>query len=310
MKKRLLSAILSLCMLLTLAPTVAFAAEKNRPEGATGITVAGGVEGTTKSDSVWYKIDTDTKTLTIGGEGEIPDYAFENSATKLHFNQAAWYEQRNTIENVVIEEGITRVGCLAITNMQHLKSIEIKGSNVALANGAVNNYEGNQNEDKTLTITVPLSVYQQNQMEKKEWFTSSGQDRQNEAPDPIIKFAISDAEKIASKYKEVLNSYKTDNSDSWDKATISKITTAYEEYETLPEVVKSALQGSVGDPLKALYDVAIQKRGWPTGAKGINIALKGFNGTNGKIGISDTFWYLLDRNTLKLGGEGDFPYRL
>ena len=308
MKKRLLSAILSLCMLLTMAPTVAFAAEKNRPEGATGITVAGGVEGTTKSDSVWYKIDTDTKTLTIGGEGEIPDYAFENSATKLHFNQAAWYEQRNTIENVVIEEGITRVGCLAITNMQHLKSIEIKGSNVALANGAVNNYEGNQNEDKTLTIIVPLSVYQKNQMEKKEWFTSSGQDRQNEAPDPTIKFAISDADEIASKYKEVLNSYKTDNSDSWDKATISKITTAYEEYETLPEVVKSELNESVGKPLKALYDVAIQKRGWPTGAKGINIALKGFNGTNGKIGISDTFWYLLDRNTLKLGGEGDFPY--
>lgn len=27
-----------------------------------------------------------------------------------------------------------------------------------------------------------------------------------------------------------------------------------------------------------------------------------------KIGISDTFWYLLDGNTLKLGGEGDFPY--
>ena len=65
MKKRLLSAILSLCMLLTMAPTVAFAAEKNRPEGATGITVAGGVEGTTKSDSVWYKIDTDTKPLLL-----------------------------------------------------------------------------------------------------------------------------------------------------------------------------------------------------------------------------------------------------
>lgn len=308
MKKRLLSAILSLCMLLTMAPTVAFAAEKNRPEGATGITVAGGVEGTTKSDSVWYKIDTDTKTLTIGGEGAIPDYAYTSNATQLDFRQAAWYDQRNEIEHVVIEDGITRIGYLAITNMQHLKSIEIKGSNVMLTDGAVNNYDGNKNDDKTLTITVPLSVYQKNQMEKKEWFTSSGQDRQNEAPDPTIKFAISDADEIASKYKEVLNSYKTDNSDSWDKATISKITTAYEEYETLPEVVKSALQGSVGDPLKALYDVAIQKRGWPTGAKGINIALKGFNGTNGKIGISDTFWYLLDRNTLKLGGEGDFPY--
>ena len=309
MKKRLLSAILSLCMLLTMAPTVAFAAKKDRPEGATGITVASGEEGTTKtSDSVWYKIDTDTKTLTIGGKGEIPDYAYTSNATQLDFRQAAWYDQRNEIEHVVIEDGITRIGYLAITNMQHLKSIEIKGSNVMLTDGAVNNYDGNKNDDKTLTITVPLSVYQQNQMENKKWFTSSGENRQNVAPDPTIKFAISDAEKIASKYKEVLNSYKTDNPDSWDKATISKITTAYEEYETLPEVVKSALQGSVGDPLKALYDVAIQKRGWPDGAKGINIALKGFNGENKKIGISDTFWYLLNGSTLKLGGKGDFPY--
>ena len=167
MKKRLLSAILSLCMLLTMAPTVAFAAEKNRPEGATGITVAGGVEGTTQSDSVWYKIDTGTKTLTIGGKGEIPDYAYTSNATQLDFHQAAWYDQRNEIEHVVIEDGITRVGRLVITNMQHLKSIEIKGSNVTLANDAVNNYDGNKNDDKTLTITVPLSVYQKNQMEKK-----------------------------------------------------------------------------------------------------------------------------------------------
>ena len=307
MKKRLLSAILSLCMLLTMAPTVAFAAEKNRPEGATGITVAGGVEGTTQSDSVWYKIDTGTKTLTIGGKGEIPDYAYTSNATQLDFHQAAWYDQRNEIEHVVIEDGITRVGRLVITNMQHLKSIEIKGSNVTLANDAVNNYDGNKNDDKTLTITVPLSVYQKNQMEKKEWFTSSGQNRQDTAPDPTIKFKISDADEIAKKYNEAL-SFNANDSANWDKATISKITTAYEEYETLPEVVKSTLQGSVGDPLKALYDVAIQKRGWPTGAKGINIALEGFNGANGKIGISDTFWYLLDGSTLNLGGKGDFPY--
>lgn len=304
MKKRLLSAILSFCMLLTMAPTVAFAAE-NWPKGATGITVAGGVEGTTKSDSVWYKIDTDTKTLTIGGEGAIPDYDFSSSATKLSFTQTDWFGQRDKIENVVIQKGITRIGCLAITNMQYLKSIEIQGESVTLADGAVNNYAGNKN--KTLTITVPLSVYQKNQMEKKEWFTSSGQDRQNEAPDPTIEFAISDADEIAKKYNEAL-SFNANDSANWDKTTISKITTAYEEYETLPEVVKSELQGSVGNPLKDLYDVAIKKRGWPDGAKGINIALKGFNGTNGKIGISDTFWYLLDRNTLKLGGEGDFPY--
>lgn len=37
MKKRLLSAILSFCMLLTMAPTVAFAAEQRR-ENRSGIT--------------------------------------------------------------------------------------------------------------------------------------------------------------------------------------------------------------------------------------------------------------------------------
>ena len=70
MTKRLLSAILSFCMLLTMAPTVAFAAE-NWPKDATGITVAAGVtneqsEYTGKaSDSVWYKIDANTKPLLL-----------------------------------------------------------------------------------------------------------------------------------------------------------------------------------------------------------------------------------------------------
>ncbi len=300
-------------MILTMMPTMAFAAEDDAsndwpPEGVTGITVASGVEGTTKtSDSVWYKIDTNTKTLTIGGNGEIPDYDYSSSATKLSFKQTDWYDDRNTIEHVLIEDGITRIGYLAIANMQHLKSIEIQGEGVTLADGAVNNYDGNKNDDKILTITVPLSVYQQNQMENKKWFTSSGKDRQDKAPDPTIKFAISDVNEIANKYNEVLR-FNADDSADWDNTTISEITTAYEEYEALPEVVKSELQATVGNPLKTLNDAAIQKRGWPDGARGINIALDGFDGTNNKIGISDTFWYLLNGSTLKLGGKGDFPY--
>ena len=83
MKKRLLSAILALCMILTMMPSMAFAAEDNAsrvwPTDAKGITVAGGVEGEIKaSDQVWYKINDNTKTLTIGGEGEIPDYGYSN----------------------------------------------------------------------------------------------------------------------------------------------------------------------------------------------------------------------------------------
>ena len=89
---------------------------------------------------------------------------------------------KDTIKNVVIEAGITGIGTLAIANMTHLESIEIKGADVELARGAVNNYQGN---DGTLTITVPLSVYQQNKMGENGWFTESSQN-----PNPTIEFVI------------------------------------------------------------------------------------------------------------------------
>ena len=310
MKRRLLAGVLTFVMMLSLLPTVAWANDEgstssgnDRPAGATGITVATenysvkdyeeDTTNVTHSDTIWYKIDGET--LTIGGEGAIPDYSNTSAQTNvLRFTQADWYKQRNDIKHVVIKDSITGIGTLAITNMTRLESIVIEGENVVLARGAVNNYEGNNG---TLTITVPLSVYQQNKMGEKGWFTESSLYN-----NPTIEFVISNTDKIADGYKDVLKLEAT------DPANWSAIRVAYEEYEALPDVVKAQLNDPVGTPLAEKYATASNHRGWPTGAKGINIALEGFTGSNmDKIGTSDTFWYLLDGDTLKLGGDGAFP---
>ena len=298
--------------MLSLLPTAVWAVDDEGstssgngwPSGATGITVATekysvkdydeDKTNVTASTTIWYKIDSDT--LTIGGKGAISDYSNTSKLTNvLRFTQADWYMVKDTIKNVVIEAGITGIGTLAIANMTHLESIEIKGADVELARGAVNNYQGN---DGTLTITVPLSVYQQNKMGENGWFTESSQN-----PNPTIEFVISNVNDIEAHYADVLKL------DAADSANWSAIAAAYEEYEALPDVVKTQLKDSVGTPLAEKYATASNLRGWPAGAKGINIALEGFNGSNmDKIGTSDTFWYLLDGSTLKLGGDGAFPY--
>ena len=319
MKRRILASLLSLVMMLSLLPTAVWAVNDEGstssgngwPAGATGITVATeqysakdyeeDTTNVTHSDTIWYKIDGDT--LTIGGKGAISDYSNTSELTKvLRFTQADWYKKKDTIKKVVIEKGITGIGTLAITNMKHLESIVIKGENVVLARGAVNNYQGNHNSNPTLTMIVPLSVYQQNQMEKGKWFEAASDSRKDEAPNPEINFSISDVKTIEAKYADVL---KLDANDS---ANWSAIAAAYEEYEALPDVVKAQLDASVGTPLAEKYAAVSKLRGWPAGARGINIALPGFNGSNmDKIGTSDTFWYLRDGNTLKLGGNGAFP---
>ena len=321
MKRRILASLLSLVMMLSLLPTAVWAVNDEGstssgngwPAGATGITVATEKYSVTNYDedttnvkastTIWYKIDGDT--LTIGGAGAISDYSNTKDKTNvLRFTQADWFKQRKNIKHVVIEDGITGIGTLAIANMTQLESIEIQGADVELARGAVNNYDGNSG---TLTITVPLSVYQQNNMDENSMDKNSWFEKSNKNPNPTIEFVISNTDEIKNGYADVLK-LDVNEAASWDKATISQITTAYEEYTALPESVKTVLNTDVGEPLKALYDAAVNKRGWPAGAKGINIALKGFNGSNmDKIGTSDTFWYLLDGSTLKLGGNGAFP---
>ena len=231
MKRRILASLLSLVMMLSLLPTAVWAVDDEGstssgngwPSGATGITVATekysvkdydeDKTNVTASTTIWYKIDSDT--LTIGGKGAISDYSNTSKLTNvLRFTQADWYMVKDTIKNVVIEAGITGIGTLAIANMTHLESIEIKGADVELARGAVNNYQGN---DGTLTITVPLSVYQQNKMGENGWFTESSQN-----PNPTIEFVISNVNDIEAHYADVLKL------DAADSANWRAIAAAYE----------------------------------------------------------------------------------
>ena len=296
-------------MVFSLLPT-AVLAEDQREDGFQGITIATAGYSATNygvdsdhlgtSTTISYKIDNDT--LYIEGNGDIPNYSNTEARTSnLYFKKADWYTSRDSIKRVVIGAGITQVGELTITNMTKLESIEIQGKDVTLVNGAVNNYEGNNNQ--TLTVTVPLSVYQQNQMGKMKWFAPASRVNIN---NPAINFSISDSNDIGNTFSSVLE-LSTENSDQWTKQNISDIINEYNRYSALPDVVKTKLDNTVGQPLTGLYTEAMRLRGWPAGARGINIALPGFNGSNGKIGTSDTFWYLLDGSTLKLGGNGAFP---
>ena len=90
-KIRLLSALLALAMLLALLPTAAFA--DNAP---------GGNCGKDGSDVKW-SFDTTTGTLTISGTGKMKDYDIWN-------NDQPWYNQRDSIKHIVIENGVTNIG--------------------------------------------------------------------------------------------------------------------------------------------------------------------------------------------------------
>lgn len=113
MKKRLLSAILSFCMLLTMAPTVAFAADEDN-EGNTAPAKSGtcGAEGS--ESSVTWKLtqnnegnENPTYTLTISGNGAMADYAVGKAPWHVALSEAANRKQINQIE---LSSGLTHIG--------------------------------------------------------------------------------------------------------------------------------------------------------------------------------------------------------
>ena len=60
-----------------------------------------------------------TGTLTISGEGAMPDYSVAESP---------WLEHRNYIYTVIIEPGVTRIGCFAFFGCVNMTSITIPNS--------------------------------------------------------------------------------------------------------------------------------------------------------------------------------------
>ena len=104
MKKRSISLILVLCLLACMLPATVFAAEA----------VASGTCG---ENLTWTPDDSGL--LKISGMGEMNNY--------LDYH-AEWYDYREQIVSIIIEDGVTSIGDYAFYDCDNLVSAEIPGS--------------------------------------------------------------------------------------------------------------------------------------------------------------------------------------
>ena len=107
--KRILSLILSLCMILTIATFPAMAATSG-----------------TCGDNVTWTLD-DNGTLTISGTGDMHDYGRDYDY-EGYADEAPWQDSDIRIENVVIKDGVTSIGNKAFHECGFFASITIPDS--------------------------------------------------------------------------------------------------------------------------------------------------------------------------------------
>lgn len=106
MKKRMVSLTLILCMMLSILPVYASAAEVV----ASG-SFADGISWTSGDDITWVLLDDGM--LNISGTGRIPS----EPVNEPNYNNIPWYSYRDRIYKVNFEDGITFIGnCLADCN--------------------------------------------------------------------------------------------------------------------------------------------------------------------------------------------------
>lgn len=158
MKKRVFSAILTLCLLLTMMPTVAFAADDDEVSQSNyvldGSCDAEGSEGSVQ----WALTDDDgdgSYTLTISGSGAMANYTAninnEKNATQ------PWRASETGVEiekitKVVVSENVTSIGAFAFNGMTGVSEYDI-GANVntisqwALETSAAKVFKLNENHN-------------------------------------------------------------------------------------------------------------------------------------------------------------------
>lgn len=78
-------------------------------------------------DGVIWEFNADTKTLTISGSGAMDDYMAVDDTQP-------WKAHRENVNNLVISEGVTRVGNYSFTFFNHLSEVTIPQSVNAIGN--------------------------------------------------------------------------------------------------------------------------------------------------------------------------------
>lgn len=130
MMKKLCSLLLALVMVVTLLPGSLW-----QPAMAEDISGQFG-------DNLTWTLD-DAGTLTIAGEGPIPDFEFDG---------APWYSKRSAITRVIIQTGITRIGGNSFSESENLKEVFIPEGVDIIGSGAFFNC------GSLAEITIPSSV--------------------------------------------------------------------------------------------------------------------------------------------------------
>ncbi len=109
-KLRLLSAVLAICMLLTIAPITAFASTGSGTCGDNG-------------DNISWELD-ESGTLTLTGSGAMRDYAYSD-----YFGEdvSPWreFEMGNDIKKIVVGDGITSIGSYAFRDCGEVTEVSL-----------------------------------------------------------------------------------------------------------------------------------------------------------------------------------------
>ena len=113
MKRKLLSLLLALALLLTMLPQAATPA---RAEDKTG---KDPYSGTCGEDLTWT-FDPDTGTLTIEGSGDMEDYSYDSPAP--------WNDCMADICSLSLSKGLRSIGDLAFEGAWNLQSVSFPGS--------------------------------------------------------------------------------------------------------------------------------------------------------------------------------------
>ena len=127
MKKRILSMVLALSMLISFMPIIASAA----------------TSGTCGDNLTWT---FDNGTLTISGTGEMKNYSGNRNQS------APWHSNIKSIKSVVIEKGVTNIGDYAFSWCNSLTSITIPNSVISIGRDAFDNCSS------LTSITIPNSI--------------------------------------------------------------------------------------------------------------------------------------------------------
>lgn len=130
MKKRILSVLLVLCLVFTLLPV--------------GATAAEATSGTCGSNLKWKLEDG---TLTVSGTGAMYNYGDGSGRT------VPWSSQKDSIEKVVIGSGVTSIGNYAFEECHGINSVTIGKDVKSIGEGAFSTLYGGPK-----SITIPVSV--------------------------------------------------------------------------------------------------------------------------------------------------------